>query len=110
MAEPVLSDFFGINATQTATTVTFEKADLDITPDPNNRAEQIFAGIVKRASVKATQANFETNTDQNITIEPGFDSTVFRTVNGVSQSWNQRQFNIGFAKLQPIVTIDPNDY
>jgi len=110
MAEPTLQEVFGAGATQTATTITILKADLGITATANNRGEQLFAGIVKKATTNLTTANFATNADQSIVINTGFDSLVYRTINNVQTTYLQNQLTINFAKIQTSVGITPDDY
>lgn len=110
MSEPLLSDFFGSGATQDATTIVILKSDLDITAAANNRAEQLFAGILKKAATTATQSNYDTNPDRSIVIAPGFDSIVYRTIAGENESWQQTQYNINLSKPQISTGITPDDY
>lgn len=110
MAEPTLQEVFGVGATQTATTVTILKADLDMTAAASNRGEQIFAAIVKKASTTLTEANFALNPDQSINIAVGFESLVYRTINTVTSTLLQAQLSINFHKPQASSGITPNDY
>lgn len=110
MAEPTLEEIFGNGATQTATTVTILKADLDLTATSNNRGEQILAGIVKKASIKLTQTNFDTNPNQSITVTPGYDSLIYRTVGTTQETLLQTQLSVNFAKIQASGGVTPDDY
>lgn len=110
MAEPTLQEVFGAGATQTATTITILKADLDMTASASNRAEQLFAGIAKKASTYLTQTNFDLNPDQSINISSGFDSVIYRTIAGVSTTYLQQQLTMNFAKVQASAGITPDDY
>mgnify|MGYP003563641993 CR=1 FL=1 len=110
MAEPTLQEIFGNGATQTATTITILKADLPMTSDPNNRGEQVFAAIVKKGSSYLTTANFDLNLDQSINIQTGFDSLVYRTINGLTDTFLQTQLNINFNKAQATAGVTPDDY
>jgi hypothetical protein len=110
MAEPTLQEVFGAGATQTATTITILKADLDLTASVTNRAEQLLAGIAKKAAITLTGENFSSNGDQSITISSGFDSLVYRTIATTQQTLLQTQLTFNFAKLQPTSGISPNDY
>jgi hypothetical protein len=110
MAEPTLQEIFGAGATQTATTITILKSDLDMTPTATNRGEQIYAAVVKKAASSLTAANFATNPDQSITISTGFDSLIYRTINNVQTSYLQNQLTTNFAKLQATAGITPDDY
>ena len=111
MAEPTLVEIFGAGATQTATTITIQKASLTgLTPSATNSAESLFAGIVKQAATTLTDANFAANSDQSITLVPSFESIIQRTVGGVLTGYLQSQFNIGFNKLQSTTGITPDSY
>lgn len=110
MAEPTLTDIFGSGATQTATTITIAKADLDLTALAINRAEQILSAIAKQASTVLTTAAYTGNIDQNISIQTGFDSITYRTVNSVQVAYLQNQLTFNFTKVQTTVGINPDDY
>jgi hypothetical protein len=110
MSEPSFTDIFGAGATQTASTVTILKADLPMTANAGNRGEQIFAALLKKAAASLTAATFATNSDQSVSIAPGFDSLAYRTVGNDTLSFLQTQLTINFAKLQPSSGITPDDY
>jgi hypothetical protein len=110
MAEPTLQEVFGAGATQTATTITILKADLALTASATNRAEQLLAGICKKAATNLTSANFSTNGDQSITVSTGFDSLVYRTIANTQQTLLQTQLTFNFAKIQATSGISPDDY
>jgi hypothetical protein len=110
MAEPTLQEIFGAGATQTATTITILKADLDMTATATNRGEQCFAAIVKKGGVNLTAANFATNANQSITIAPGFDSLAYRTIGTTQETLLQTQLTLNFAKVQPTSGVTPDDY
>lgn len=110
MAEPTLIDVFGAGASQTATTVTIAKADLDITASASNKAEGLLAAVVKKAQTALTATAYDTNPDQNIKIEDGFPSIGYRTENGVSVSYLQTPVSVVFTKSQSNPGITPNDY
>jgi hypothetical protein len=110
MAEPTLQEVFGAGATQTATAITILKADLSMTASATNRGEQLFAAIVKKASVNLTEANFALNTDQSINIAAGFDSLVYRTIASTTTTLLQSQLNINFNKIQASSGVTPDDY
>ena len=113
MAEPTITQVFGAGATQTATTISINKSDLaaiGLTPSATNTAESLLAAIVIFAKGYLTQSKFEANTDQSITIEPGFDSIISRDDGaGNLISYRQTQFNINLHKLDA-GTLDPDDY
>lgn len=112
MAEPTITQIFGSAATQTATSITIDKADLagvGLTASASNKAESLLAAILLLAKNALTQAAFDSNIDQNITIIPGFNSIVQRdTGSGVFIEYRQFQYNIGFHKLDG-ATLDPDD-
>jgi hypothetical protein len=110
MAEPTLQEVFGAGATQTATTITILKADLDMTATATNRGEQCFAAIVKKASGKLTTTEFATNANQSITIAAGFDSLAYRTIGTVQETLLQTQLTLNFAKVQTTSGVTPDDY
>jgi hypothetical protein len=110
MSEPTLQQIFGANATQNATQIIIQKADLPMTAAATNRGEQVLAAIVKNASPALTAANFNTNPDQSITIGIGFDQLAYRTVNNVQETYLQNQLTLSFAKLQSSTGITPDDY
>jgi hypothetical protein len=110
MSELTLQEIFGANATQTATDIIIKKADLPMTAAAENRGEQTFAAMVKKASEKLTATNFNANPDQSITIGTGFDQLAYRTVNNVQETYLQNQLTLSFAKLQASTGITPDDY
>lgn len=110
MAEPTLQSVFGAGATQTATTLTILKADLAVTATATNRADQLFAGIVKRAATELTEVKFDADPDRSIEIVPGFDSLIYRTVGTSQLAFLQNQLTVNFAKTQASTGITPDDY
>nr|WP_290226299.1 hypothetical protein [Trichocoleus desertorum] len=109
MAEPLLTAIFGPNAVQDANTLTISKTDLatvGLTPAAGNRAESLFAAIIRLAEPTLTTTAQETNPDQNITIEDGFPSLIER--NDVAYRRNQK--TISFDKVDTQSSIDPDDY
>ncbi|MBW4598726.1 MAG: hypothetical protein KME29_03830 [Calothrix sp. FI2-JRJ7] len=107
MAEPTLTQVFGTNATQDATTITIYKADLTgLTATANNSAESILAAIDLKASSYLTQTNQDLNPDQSIVIEQGTGSITTRN------NLNYREYNltITLSKLDTQSAIDPNDF
>jgi hypothetical protein len=110
MAEPTFQDIFGAQASQTYQTITLNKNDFELTSAQENRAEQVFAAIVKRASSTLTQANFDTNPNQSITVVPGFESLVYRTNGTAQQTLLQTPLTINFAKAQASGGVTPDDY
>jgi hypothetical protein len=110
MAEPTIQEIFGAGATQTATTITILKSDLDMTATATNRGEQVLAAICKKASTVLTATAFSTNNDQSINIVTGYDSLVYRTIGTAQQTLLQTQLAFNFAKAQATTGISPDDY
>lgn len=110
MAEPTLTGVFGAGASQTATHITIAKADLDLTASATNKAEQLLAGIVKRAGTALTPAAFGADMDFSVNIAPGYDSLITRSIGGTTAQYYQSQVLINFAKPQASAGITPNDY
>ncbi|MBE9191443.1 hypothetical protein IQ230_14015 [Gloeocapsopsis crepidinum LEGE 06123] len=109
MPEPTLQQVFGAGATQTATTLTIEKADLTavgLTASATNTAESLFVGLLLLAKAVLTAAGLESNPDQSISIEDSFDSLVTRN----NQTFRQKTYSINLQKLDTGATIDPDDY
>lgn len=110
MAEPTLQQIFGANAVQTATTITITKADLPgLTPAADNRAEQLFVGILIKAMDYLTQSNFDTNPDQSIIVSyPDFNAQTLVTRN--NQQFRQHTINALLHKPDTASAVNPNDY
>jgi hypothetical protein len=111
MSEPTLQDIFGASATQTASSITIQKADLTgLNPSPTNGAEQIFAALISRSQAALTATNQAANPEQNITVVAGFDSITYRTVAGISKQFYQRVYNVNLQSPNNPTPIDPNAY
>lgn len=109
MAEPTLTQVFGTNATQSATTVTITKADLTgLTASASNTAESLLIAILLKVQTYLTQTNFDANIDQSVVVANGFPSLTTRGVNNTS--YRVDQLNVNFAKLDTAATVDPDDY
>jgi hypothetical protein len=112
MAEPTLVQVFGAGAAQTATTITINKSDLaavGLTAIASNTAESLLAAIILNAKAYLTQANFDANTDQSITILPGFNSIVQRSDGtGNFTEYRQFQYQVNAHKLDNSA-LDPDD-
>lgn len=107
MTKPTLVQVFGTGATQTATTVTFQKADLlTLTPSATNTAESIFMAIALTAQVNLTPTARDGDSDRKVAIENGFEQTVTRN----AVRYNQIQLNITAQKVSPAAAIDADDY
>lgn len=113
MAEPTITQIFGSAATQSATTITISKTDLQavgLTPSASNTAESLLAAVLFLAKNYLTQANFDANAQQSITILPGFNSIVQRDDgSGNFVELRQNQFNVNLHKPDESM-LDPDDY
>ncbi len=113
MAEPTITQIFGSAATQTGTEITISKTDLQavgLTPSASNTAESLLAAVMLLARNYLTQANFDSNPDQSVTILPGFNSIIQRDDGtGNFIEFRQNQFNLNLHKLDS-ATLDPDDY
>jgi hypothetical protein len=109
MPEPSLQEVFGVNATQTSTTITITKADLPrLNATADNTAESLLTGILLKAQAALPQSTFETNIDQSIYIAAGFPGFVFRGAN--NESYRVDSLTVSLAKLDTSAVIDPDDY
>ena len=113
MAEPTIIQVFGAGATQSGSTLTISKTDLQavgLTPSASNTAESLLAAVLFLAQNYLTQTNFDANLDQSVTITPGFNSIVQRDDGtGVFVEYRQNQFNVNLHKTD-VTTLDPDDY
>lgn len=109
MPEPTLQQVFGASATQSTTTLTINKADLasvGLTIAADNKAESLLVALMLLARNHLTPANFNTNTDQSLTIEDGFETLTTRGTGTV----RQKTLNFNLFKTEPTTEIDPDDY
>lgn len=113
MPEPTLINVFGTGASQTATTLTIDKAALaavGLTASANNTAESLLAAVILQAQSELTQTKFGTNPDQSVYIAPGFNSIIQRDDgNGINVETRQNQLTINFHTPSPSV-ITPDSY
>ncbi|WP_017652301.1 hypothetical protein [Fortiea contorta] len=110
MAEPTLTQVFGTNATQTATTITITKADLSstgLTASATNTAESLVAAILLKAAEYLNSTSQGTNSDIQILIEdsglPGFTTRD-------NQRYRRTTYNVEFQKPDTNSTLDPDDF
>lgn len=112
MAEPTLQQVFGANATQDATKITIQKADLagvGLTASANNSAESLLVAILLNAKTTLTPANYETNIDQSITIEtPGFNAQSLVTRNNTQ--YRQYTQTVNLYKVDSSAALNPDDF
>lgn len=107
--DPTLQQVFGASATQTATTVTINKADLPtLTPSANNTAESLLIAILLEGKAALPKTTFDTNTDQSIYIDSGYPSFTTRGTN--NDSYRVDQFVVNLAKADTAGIIDADDY
>jgi hypothetical protein len=109
MAEPTLQEIFGASATQTATTLTITKADLastGLTASGTNTGESLLGAILALGSTTLTDANFQTNLDQSVTIARQSDTITYRG----QDTYTQKPWTVNFNKIAPAPTFDPDDY
>jgi hypothetical protein len=107
MAELTLSQALGSSATQDATTITLNKADLGLTATTCT-ADQVVAAVIIKAQATMTEANFQAEADQRTYISNGFPSTVTKTVN--STLYVIKQLVLNLCKPEVTSSLDPNDY
>lgn len=112
MAEPTLTQVFGAGATQTATTISINKADLatmGLTASATNTAESLFVALLLLAKNNLSPSALETNPDQSVSIAPAdfnFQTLVTRN----NQSYRQSSYVINLQKIDNGSSIDPDDY
>jgi hypothetical protein len=110
MAEPTLQQVFGVNATQTSTTLTISKNDLaatGFTPATANTAESLFVALLLLADNYLNETQQQADNDIQVTIaDSGFPSIVTRN----SQTYRQVTYNINLQTLDNGFTIDPDNY
>ena len=113
MAEPTIIIVYGSSATQDETTLTISKVDLasvGLTAASDNTAESLLSAIVLLAKDSLTEAAFESNQDQSITVTNGFDGVVQRDDgSGNFVTYFQRPLSVNLHKLAD-TDIDPDDY
>lgn len=109
MAEPTLTEIFGAGATQTATQLTVNKADLPgLTASATNTAESLLVGILLKAKEKLTTVSQDANIEQNLTVEESsFSETLIQRNN---QTYRQKTLSVNLQKLDTSAGIDPDDY
>jgi hypothetical protein len=111
MPEPTLTQVFGVNATQTSTTLTISKADLvsvGLTASASNTAESLIVALLLMAGQYLKTTNQDSvNTDIQVTItDSGFPQLVSRN----STQWRQITYNVNLQTPDTGFTIDPDNY
>ncbi|WGV23467.1 hypothetical protein [Halotia branconii] len=109
MAEPTLTQVFGANAIQDATTITITKSDLaGLTASSNNTGESLLVAILLQAKSYLTTTNFDSNIDQSIVIDTGYTSFITRGTDNTG--YRTDQLTISLSKIDTAATIDPDNY
>lgn len=111
MAEPLVTELFGPNATQTETELIISKTDLatkGLTPSANNTAESLFISLQLLARDNLTEANFQANYEQNIFYSDGFPT--FLSKGEPPENWRVEQIQWNIGKVNQGATFNPNDY
>lgn len=107
MAEPLLSDIFGANATQTATQLIIDKADLDLIPTANNTPESLLVGVVKKALPNLSeQARSADPTNRQISFIDAGDQIYSDGAN----NYQIRSIALQLFRDYAIADINPEDY
>ncbi|MEH2302868.1 MAG: hypothetical protein V7K88_28800 [Nostoc sp.] len=109
MSEPTLTQIFGPNATQDATTITLHKADYSPTgfiPASSNTAESILGGILAFSQPTLTATNQASNTDQSIVVTDSNDNIVTRS----SVQYRRKTKILSFDKVDNGSAFNPSDY
>lgn len=113
MAEPSVTEVFGAGATQSGSSLTILKSDLEavgLTISADNTAESLFTAVILLAKNRLTQSNFDSGQDQDIIVEPGFTAIIQRDDgNGNFSDYRQDQLVVKLHKPDTGV-IDPDDY
>lgn len=107
MSEPTLAQVFGANATQNATSITIQKADLTgLIAAADNRAESLATAILVNMKGHLTTANQETNPDQSITVVEAYESFAYRN----NKTYNNKSLTVNFQAESTNTAIDPMAY
>lgn len=109
MAEPTLVQVFGAGATQTADTLTIQKTALvakGLTAAVDNTAESLLVAIMLVARDRLTTENQNSNPEQSITIDDGFESLTTRN----NIKYRQTPLSLNLQRPDTGTLIDPDDY
>lgn len=110
MAEPTLTDVFGAGASQTATQLIIDKADLashGLTPAADNTAESLYVAMTLQAADFLTTTNQETNPEQQIVVE---QSTIQSLVTRGTSQYRQVSFTVDLQTPDIAFTLDPDQF
>lgn len=112
MAEPLITQVFGSGASQTATTLTIDKADLatvGLTASATNTPESLFVAMLLIAKNQLSVANQELNVEQGVTVaDQDFDFQSLVTRNNTI--YRQTTYSVRLQKPDTASVINPNDY
>lgn len=113
MPEPTLSETFGANATQNATSVTIDKtpmSEYSLTPSASNKAEGLLTGMIAVASKNLTETNRALDREnRHLTVNyAGFD--VIEDPVGSGQYYRRDIWTVIAYKSQPNTPFDLDDY
>jgi hypothetical protein len=109
MPKSTLTEVFGAGATQTATSVTFQKADfLNLDASASNDGSTLFSALLIKNKTTLTQAAFDADVDKSIYMDDGFSS--FTTRGETNIAYRVDQITVNLAKVDSGATLDPDDY
>lgn len=111
MSEPNLTEVFGSNVTQDASSLTISKIDLaavGLTASATNTAESLFVAIILQVALYLNTTNQNSiNTDIQVTVDDsGFPQLVSRN----SSQWRQITYNVNLQTPDSGFSIDPDAY
>ncbi|MBD2570441.1 hypothetical protein H6G59_21590 [Anabaena lutea FACHB-196] len=109
MPKSTLTEVFGENATQTATSVTIQKADFaTLTASASNSGSSLLSALLIKNKATLTQAAFDADVDKSIYLSEGFTSFIPRGTDNTQYRVDQIVVNL--AKIDEDVTLDPDNY
>ncbi len=106
MAEPILTDVFGANATQDATGLTIAKTDLNITPSATNTAESLFVASFLKVAETLNATAQGADSDIQVTIDKESASQITRN----SQNFIRHVYIVKFDVPDQTETVNPNNF
>lgn len=109
MPKHTLTEVFGANATQTAESITIQKADLTtLTANANNDGSTILSAILIKAQAIMSQTAYDADSDKSIYLADGFSSFTTRGAN--NDPYRVDQIVVNLAKPDTGSTLDADDY
>ena len=106
MAEPILTDVFGANATQDATNLTITKADLNITASATNTAEGLFVATFLKAAETLNATAQGADSDIQVTLDKESASPITRN----STNYIRHVYVVKFDVPDQTETVNPNNF